>query len=299
MAIDDFEARLDGTVLTATGQGDAMAPAGAGTLHLAASDLSRFSGLVGHPVSGSLDMTVKPTLEADGAASVEWNGTIGEPNADATPTAAVLGQRATLSGRIERSAAGKITISDVKIDGDKASLAASGSLDGEAIDGAIKASLGSIAAVSPGVEGAVSVDATLSGSIGALGVRGQVVAKGVKSAGHTIETLTADIDASGLPSAPAGTLKLAGTVDGKPATGNATLGQLADGGFDIKTLALDVAGIKADGSATMAANGGPIGGTIKLAVADLGVVAPSSARPCAASSTPPWRWIPPAAPRST
>ncbi|MGO4725116.1 MULTISPECIES: translocation/assembly module TamB domain-containing protein [unclassified Inquilinus] len=272
VVIDRLETRLDGAVLTASGQGDAMAPAGAGTLHLSAIDLGRVSGLVDQQISGTLDLTVKPALQADGSGSMEWAGTIGEPNAEATPTAAVLGKQATLSGRIERSAAGKITISDVKIDGDKASLAASGTLDGEAITGAIKASLGSIAAVSPGVEGAVSVDAILSGSIGALGVRGQVVAKGVKSAGHTIETLTADIDATGLPSAPAGTLKLAGTVDGKPATGNATLGQRPDGGFDIKGLALDVAGVKADGDATMAANGGPIGGTIKLAVADLGVV---------------------------
>ncbi|MBW8724489.1 MAG: translocation/assembly module TamB domain-containing protein [Inquilinus limosus] len=270
--IDRLETRLDGAVLTASGQGDAMAPSGAGTLHLTYADLGRFSGLVGQPISGALDLTVKPTLAANGAATLEWSGTIAEPSAEATPTAAVLGREATLNGRVERDAGGKITVSGVSVKGDKASLDASGSLDGDAIEGRIKAALGSLAAVSPGVEGAVSVDTALSGSVGALGVKGQVVAEGVKTAGHTVEHLTVDLDAAGLPSAPAGTVKLAGTVDGKPATGNIVLGQQPDGGIDISTLVLDVAGIKADGNAAVAADGKPVGGTIRLGVADLGVV---------------------------
>lgn len=270
--IDRLETRLEGAVLTASGQGDAMAPSGAGTLHLTAADLGRFSGLVGQPISGNLDLTVKPSLAADGAATLEWDGAIGEANVEATPAAAVLGRRTALSGRVERDTGGKITVSSVSVKGDKASLDASGSLDGDAIEGRIKAALGSIAAVSPGVEGAVSVDTTLSGSIGALGVKGQVVAEGVKTAGHTVEHLTVDLDAAGLPSAPAGTVKLAGTVDGKPATGNIVLGQKPDGGIDISTLVLDVAGIKADGNAAVTADGQPVGGTIRLAVADLGVV---------------------------
>ncbi|MGO1074523.1 hypothetical protein ACTOWL_03275, partial [Inquilinus sp. CA228] len=89
--IDRLETRLDGAVLTASGQGDGMAPSGAGTLHLSAADLSRFSGLVGQPIAGNLDLTVKPTLAADGAATLEWDGTIGEAKVEATPTAAVLG----------------------------------------------------------------------------------------------------------------------------------------------------------------------------------------------------------------
>ncbi|WP_395681985.1 translocation/assembly module TamB domain-containing protein [Inquilinus sp.] len=270
--IGRLETRLDGAVLTASGQGDAMAPSGAGILHLTAADLGRFSGLVGQPISGSLDLTMKPSLAADGAATLEWDGAIGEANVEATPAAAVLGRRTALTGRVERDTGGKITVSSVSVKGDKASLDASGSLEGDAIEGRIKAALGSIAAVSPGVEGAVSVDTTLSGSIGALGVKGQIVAEGVKTAGHTVEHLTVDLDAAGLPSAPAGTVKLAGTVDGKPATGNIVLGQKPDGGIDISTLVLDVAGIKADGNAAVTADGKPVGGTIRLAVADLGVV---------------------------
>ncbi|WP_342237715.1 translocation/assembly module TamB domain-containing protein [Inquilinus sp. OTU3971] len=270
--IDRLETRLDGAVLTASGQGDAMAPSGAGTLHLTYADLGRLSGLVGQPISGALDLTVKPALTADGAATLEWTGTIAEPNAEATPTAAVLGREATLNGRIERDAAGKITVSGISVKGEKASLDAAGTLDGDAIDGTIKAALGSLAAVSPGIEGAVSVDAALSGTIGALGVKGQVVAEGVKTAGHAVEHLTVDIDAAGLPAAPAGTVKLAGTVDGKPATGDIVLAQKPDGGIDVSTLVLDVAGIKADGNAAVAADGKPVGGTIRLAVADLGVV---------------------------
>ncbi|WP_225767386.1 translocation/assembly module TamB domain-containing protein [Inquilinus sp. Marseille-Q2685] len=270
--IDRLETRLDGAVLTASGQGDAMAPSGAGTLHLTYADLGRFSGLVGQPISGALDLTVKPALAADGAATLDWNGTIAEPKAEATPTAAVLGREATLTGRIERDAGGKITVSGISVKGEKASLDAAGTLDGEAIQGTIKAALGSLAAVAPGVEGAVSVDTTLSGTIGALGVKGQVVAEGVKTAGHAVEHLTVDIDAAGLPSAPAGTVKLAGTVDGKPATGNIALAQGPNGGFDLNPLVLDVAGIKADGNAAVAADGKPVGGTVRLAVADLGVV---------------------------
>lgn len=270
--IDRLETRLDGAVLTASGQGDAMAPSGAGTLHLTYADLGRFSGLVGQPISGALDLTVKPMLAADGAATLDWTGTIAEPKAEATPTAAVLGREATLNGRVERDAGGKITVSGISVKGDKASLDASGSLDGDAIDGRIKAALGSLAAVSSGVEGAVSVDTTLSGTVGALGVKGQVVAEGVKTAGHTVEHLTVDLDAAGLPSAPAGTVKLAGTVDGKPATGNIVLDQGPNGGFELNPLTLDVAGIKADGNAAVTADGQPLGGTIRLAVADLGVV---------------------------
>jgi translocation and assembly module TamB len=270
--INRLETRLDGAVLTASGQGDAMALSGAGTLHLTYADLGRFSGLVGQPISGALDLTVKPAMTADGAATLDWTGTIAEPNAEATPTAAVLGKQATLTGRVERDAGGKITVSGVSVKGDKASLDAAGTLDGDAIDGTIKAALGSLTAVSPGVEGAVSVDTTLSGSVGALGVKGQVVAEGVKTAGHAVEHLTVDIDAAGLPSAPAGTVKLAGTVDGKPATGDIVLARKPDGGIDVSTLVLDVAGIKADGNAAVAADGKPVGGTIRLAVADLGVV---------------------------
>ncbi|MGK9164789.1 translocation/assembly module TamB domain-containing protein [Inquilinus limosus] len=270
--IDRLETRLDNAVLTASGRGDAMVPSGDGTLRLTAADLGHFSGLVGQQIAGNLDLTVRPMLAADGTATLEWDGTIGEANVEATPTAAVLGQRTTLTGRVERDAGGKITVSGISVKGEKASLDASGSLDGDAIEGRIKAALGSLAAVAPGVEGAVSVDATLSGSIGALGVRGQVVADGVKSVGHTIEHMTVDIDAAGLPSAPAGTVKLAGTVDNKPATGNIVLGQKPDGGIDVSTLVLDVAGIKADGNAAVAADGKPVGGTVRFAVADLGVV---------------------------
>jgi translocation and assembly module TamB len=270
--IDRLETRLDGAVLTASGQGDAMAPSGVGTLHLTYADLGRFSGLVGQPISGALDLTVKPALAADGAATLEWTGTIAEPKAEATPTAAVLGREATLNGRVERDAGGKITVSGISVKGEKASLDAAGTLDGEAIEGRIKAALGSLAAVSPGIEGAVSLDTTLSGSIGALGVKGQVVAEGVKTAGHTVERMTVDLDAAGLPSAPAGMVKLAGTVDGKPATGDIALARQPGGGIDVRTLVLDVAGIKADGNASVAADGKPAGGTIRLAVADLGVV---------------------------
>ena len=270
--IDRLETRLDGAVLTATGQGDAEAPSGSGTLHLTYADLGRLSGMVGRPISGALDLTIKPMLAADGAATLEWNGTIAEPKAEATPTAEVLGRQATLSGRVERDAGGKITVSGVSVKGDKASLDAAGTLDGEAISGTIKAALGSLAAVSPGVEGAVSVDAALSGSIGALGVKGQVVADGVKAIGHTVEHLTVDIDAAGLPSAPAGTVKLAGTVDGRPASGDIALDRKADGAIEVSALTLDVAGIKTDGNAAVTADGKPSSGTIRVAVADLGVI---------------------------
>lgn len=270
--IDRLETRLDNAVLTASGRGDAMAPSGDGTLRLTAADLGRFSGLVGQQIAGNLDLTVRPMLAADGTATLEWDGAIGEANVEATPTAAVLGRRTTLTGRVDRDAGGKITVSGISVKGEKASLDAAGTLDGDAIQGTVKAALGSLAAVAPGVEGAVSVDATLSGSIGALGVRGQVVADGVKSAGHTVEHLTVDIDAAGLPAAPAGTVKLAGTVDKKPATGNIVLAQKPDGGIDVSTLVLDVAGIKADGNAAVSADGKPVGGTVRLAVADLGVV---------------------------
>lgn len=270
--IGQFEARLDGTVLTVSGEGDAMAPSGAGTLHVTSADLSRLSGLIGQPISGSLDLTVKPTLLADGAASVTWDGAIGEPGAEATPTAAVLGRRATLSGQIDRATDGKITLSDIKVDGDKASLAASGSLAGEAVEAKIKVALGSLAALSPEVEGAISVDADLSGTIGALGVRSTIVADKVKSAGHSIETLTVDVDAKDIPAAPTGTLKLVGTVDGKPAKGDIALAPRQGGGFDVTTLVLDVAGIKADGNANVAADGSNPGGAVRLTVADLGVV---------------------------
>jgi translocation and assembly module TamB len=175
-------------------------------------DFAPFAAAGGIALAGHGALTLHAT-QADGATQMQADGTVGitgglSPVPGLVGDAATIGAAATLRGS-------DITIDRLALNGRTLQLSAKGSLANNQAAADATVALSDLSVLAPQLAGALSVTAHAAGPTDALAAHaelsGHVAARGFESG-----PLTATLDATGLPNAPAGTLAAQGSLIGAP-----------------------------------------------------------------------------------
>ena len=171
-------------------------------------------------------------VDVQGQAALRLAGNPGHVTIDGTtgvtagiPYAGLIGPAATLGLTLDREGQ-RLTVSRLLLDGKALHVSGQGTLDQAMLDATTEVTLASLGTVAPGWTGALKLDATATGRLDAIAIKG-LLAGTVGAPGQRAEPLSATIDASGLPGAPVVLLSADGTLAGAPLTLAAELRQAA------------------------------------------------------------------------
>ena len=171
-------------------------------------------------------------VDMQGQAALRLAGNPGHVTIDGTtgvtagiPYAGLIGPAATLGITLDREGQ-RLTVSRLLLDGKALHVSGQGTLDQAMLDATTEVTLASLGTVAPGWTGALKLDATATGRLDAIAIKG-LLAGTVGAPGQRAEPLSATIDASGLPGAPVVLLSADGTLAGAPLTLAAELRQAA------------------------------------------------------------------------
>jgi translocation and assembly module TamB len=175
-------------------------------------DFAPFAAAGGIALAGHGALTLH-AAQTNGETQVQADGTVGITGG-LSPVPALVGDSATI-GASAVLHGGDITISRLTLNGKTLQLSAQGSLADDKADANAEVALSDLAVLTPQLSGALSVKAHAAGPVDALTAHaelsGHVAARGMQSG-----PLTATLDATGLPDAPAGTLTAQGSLIGAP-----------------------------------------------------------------------------------
>ena len=171
-------------------------------------------------------------VDMEGQAALHLAGNPGHVTIDGTtrvtagiPYAALIGPAATLGLTLDREGE-RLTVSRLSLDGKALHVSGQGTLDHAMLDATTEVTLSSLGTVAPGWTGALKLDATATGRLDAIAIRG-LLAGTVGAPGQRAGPLSATIDASGLPGTPVVLLSADGTLAGAPLTFAAELRRAA------------------------------------------------------------------------
>ncbi len=175
-------------------------------------DFSPFAAAGGIALAGHGALTLHAEQD-NGTTQVQADGSVGITGGLA-PIPGLVGDNATI-GATAALHGSDIAISRLTLNGKSLQLSAQGSLADNKTDANADVTLSDLAVLTPQLSGAMSVKAHAAGPVDALtahaDLSGHVAARGMESG-----PLTATLDATGLPNAPAGTLTAQGSLIGAP-----------------------------------------------------------------------------------
>jgi translocation and assembly module TamB len=225
VAIKSLAAEASGMTVTARGDADFADKTLSGSLHAAAADLSRLSGLAGRSIAGRGAIDATASREASGVSQLRVTGRLADLATGLPMADALLGGRLDLDIVAQRAANGDLDLENASID------AANLHADGKAtIDSASNRVDGTFALDLPRLDalgtrdrpasGRAHLVGTISGTAAAPHLDAMLDAADVSSGGIRMDRVKARLDASKDP-APAGDLhaefqsgKLAGELNG-------------------------------------------------------------------------------------
>jgi len=128
---------VDLTRLSAEGAGLVLAGSGQlteggaieGRLHLAIADLRPFSGLVGHPLAGTIELEANAAREGTAGFKAKLDGSAKALRTGIAAADALLGGSATMIGSVERDPAGTVILDRLAIAGSAANLSGAARFD--------------------------------------------------------------------------------------------------------------------------------------------------------------------------
>jgi translocation and assembly module TamB len=175
-------------------------------------DFSPFAAAGGIALAGHGALTLHAT-QAEGETQVQADGTVGITSGLA-PVPGLVGDNATI-GATAAVHGSDITISRLTLNGKSLQVSANGSLADNKADADAEVALSDLSVLTPQLAGALSVKAHAAGPVDDFAAHaelsGHVAARGTDSG-----PLTATLDATGLPNAPAATLTAQGSLIGAP-----------------------------------------------------------------------------------
>jgi translocation and assembly module TamB len=175
-------------------------------------DFAPFAAAGGIALAGHGVLTLR-AAQANGATQVDAEGSVGIASGLA-PIPGLVGDDATI-GATAALHGSDITISRLTLDGRRLRLSASGTLADDRAAADAEVALSDLSVLTPQLAGALAVKAHAAGPVDALAAHaelsGHVAARGMDSG-----PLTATLDATGLPNAPAGMLTAQGSLIGAP-----------------------------------------------------------------------------------
>ncbi|WP_020178290.1 translocation/assembly module TamB domain-containing protein [Methylopila sp. M107] len=207
-----------------------------------AADLSTLAPAVGLPLAGALDLATdldvafdmsRLNVTADGAGRRLVTGI---PQVDG-----LTGGDLSIKGGVTRSDDGSFTFQDFDARGEHIVVTANGVVSQARADAKILAEIDDLSKVDARAEGSAKVTADLTGKLDNLGLKALVSVPQGKALDKSLENIEVKIDATDVSGAVAGTLALAGRLDGKPVTGGGRLKTEASGLRRIEGLDLAIA----------------------------------------------------------
>jgi translocation and assembly module TamB len=196
-AVDLSRLSAEGAGLTLTGTGQ-LAGGGQtieGNLRLAIADLRPFSGFVGHPLAGSIELTADATQEGTSGFNARFQGAASGLRTGIAAGDALLGGSVRLTGALQRDSAGALVVDKLAVAGAAASLSGDGRFDpaSSQLAAAIALELPRFKPLSTalGMEmaGAVSARINAEGVLDHLRLKSEVEGSNIAAAGVRIDRL--------------------------------------------------------------------------------------------------------------
>ena len=199
-----------------------------GTIDLDAASLAPFSGLAGRDLGGALALDAKGTVSpVSGAFDLTLDGVATKLTTGIAPADNLLGERATLAGRLVRDESG-FRADGFTIDGEEVDITADGLIASESADFRATVALADLSAVSPQVLGAATVEAAATGQGGSfdLDVTGRIPQGTL--AGRPLENAAFGFDGRLENGDIRGTADAEATLSGQPVALDAMIATLGD-----------------------------------------------------------------------
>jgi hypothetical protein len=194
---------IDLTRLSAEGAGLVLAGSGQlteggaieGRLHLAIADLRPFSGLVGHPLAGTIELEANAAREGAAGFKAKLDGSAKALRTGIAAADALLGGSATMIGSVERDPAGTVILDRLAIAGSAAKLSGDARFDPAsnrlaaafALDLPRLKPLG--AALGTEMAGAISARLTSEGTLDRLRLTSEIEGGDIAAGGAKIDRL--------------------------------------------------------------------------------------------------------------
>jgi len=245
---DGGRVRLDGLTVTSAAGTVAADGTVAGwgqvmdaTLRLALEDVSKLSGLAGRPLAGAAVLE-GPVAVREGAVQADLGGRVTGLNTG-TPADALLGDDVWLTLKAATEPDGTVRVSDLRVEGADATLAATAALAEGRLEADANLALPRLepvgAALETPMEGGVTLDLTARGPLDALETRAHVVGRDLVLQGRRLGATEVTATAAGLPATPHGSVQATSHLAG---TGLAVNGAYALNGNSLRLSDLSVAG---------------------------------------------------------
>ncbi len=216
--------------------------------HVEAPDLTPFAAIAGADLQGRTALDLVASLP-NGTTNVAVDGTLGVTGGMA-PAPVLVGPDARL-GVTASMHGGDITLSRLQIAGGKLRVSATGTMTGGKLDAVADVTLPDLHAVQPTLSGQATLHAHAAGPTDDLAAQvtlaGDIATKGM-APGH----VEASVDATGLPTAPAGHVRASGTLDGSPVSLAADVARAGDGAMSVTINRADWKSAHADGALALA-----------------------------------------------
>ena len=245
-----------------------------GTLALKADDLSRLSMLAGRPLAGAADVNARLTGEPNrSAVTATLDGSATDLATSLPAFDRLTGRRLKLSGRLRTLPDSNVEVDHVALAGAFVTANANGRIGFSATDLSATITLPDLAKADTRLSGRGAVTARLTGSGNRLDATADITVNDAMALKRPIPMLAVNAridDLLGLIKADA---KLAGMVDGKPASGALALAKRADGGWSLPALDLSVGSVRLDGNLDIAPSN-LAAGQITIAASNLDDLSP-------------------------
>jgi translocation and assembly module TamB len=195
---------VDLTRLAAAGAGLALAGAGQlteggqaieGGVQLSIADLRPFSGLAGHPLSGSIELATDAAREGAAGFKASLRGSAKGLRTGIAAADALLGDTVTITGSLQRNTAGGLVVDQLAIAGAAASLSGDARFDpaSNRLAAALALKLPRLkalgAALGSEMVGQLSAHFNAEGALDHLRLKGEVEGSDIASGGARIEHL--------------------------------------------------------------------------------------------------------------
>ncbi len=243
-------------------------------------DFSPFAAAGGIALAGRGALTLH-AAQTNGDTQVQADGTVGITGGLA-PVPGLVGDNATI-GATAAVHGSDITISRLTLNGKTLQVSAKGSLAENKADADAKVALSDLSVLTPQLAGALTVKAHAAGPVDDFAAHaelsGHVAARGTDSG-----PLTATLDATGLPNAPAGTLTAQGSLIGAPVD-LALAAKRQDGAVSVTIDRATWKSLSAGGAVSLPAGASIPQGQLHLAMTRLEDLAPLVGQKIAGSLT--------------
>ncbi len=228
----------------------------AATATITLPDLEPFSTVAGTALAGHATVSVDAQQDEAGADRVRASSNLGLTQGPG-PSAALIGDDAHLSVAV--NLAGRdVTVSEIAIEGRALAVAGSGALHDGAVSSKWQIDLPNLSAVTSTLLGSITARGQVSGKLDALSLAAKLDGA-IGTSAIKPSRFNATVDATGLPSAPTGSITANGDLLGAPLDVAAALSRDTDGRGHLKVKQANWKSIAASGALAL-----PPGATIPL-----------------------------------